>query len=139
MCLINIKSKIPSVAKKQVNVYKVFYTDTYGSGNLESVFQGYLYKLNKEYASRLDVYNDVNLVGEFFGLKCDKGIHSFTSLSNASKYARWFEITFSNRTVIVARCILPIGTLYHRGHFDSSHFGKINSIASDKIIITEII
>lgn len=121
------KSLIPKIAKEDIIVYKVLQRGLYGSLYTiltnDSVFIGATYKGKfRKSIYTLSNKNPMNLITSLFSKYISSGyIHSLTHIPNDVEYA-YGEV--------VAKCIIPKGTLYF--------IGERGALASRKLKYIEL-
>ena len=116
MCLSNLTTENPKVAKRDIPCYKVL------EESLISPYEGYKYVLGKKEKSPLDKgISDVH-----------KGLHTFTSKKNAIIERNWFlNRDFGSHNVFKA--IIPKGAKYFIGETEDDQ----RSYASNELIVLE--
>ena len=116
MCLIS-KSKFPTIAKSNITVYKVLKSD------FTSLYYFFPYELNKLYEENEDIRYDTHYRDVDVFSFSKNWIHSYTNKKIAKNYIKG--------KLILVKCIIPKGTMYHK---------DINNkeICSKKIKITEV-
>lgn len=130
MCL-NIKNgQEPEVATEDIICYKLIYVDPYND-KLKTFYMNKTIHLGKTYRSTL-----VRTLCKFTHI-VETGLHSIVTIDEA--YRVLPKDSSINRISFLVKCIIPKGSKYYVGTFDTCfHFGKnIKSYASNKIIYTE--
>lgn len=122
MCLTVESNQKLLTAKKDITCYK-FVKIT--NKELTTPFQFSVVELGKTYESNIGQYRN----------RIDMGIHSFVSLKVIRIYVpRFARIITKLQDYRIVECIIPKGSKYIKGIFNSGILDNIASYASDKII-----
>lgn len=140
MCL-KTYSATPTIAEKDIVVYKVLLWDSYGERYL-SPFQGHEYNLGVEEVVD-DMYQGYTKSEYYFNytIHIDEGLHSFTTKREAKRGAKFFMFGYSDDLkerdveVVILKSIIPKGAKYYKGTWGSGGT-SIESYASDKLTVT---
>lgn len=127
MCLRKFK-KLPRIATKDIEVYKIVYTPNKFPNELWTIFRNYQVEIGKTYKGQ--GLRIKGLIKSLFTKTIKAGyIHSFSEYSKAI-----MVITHSffskNKANMIVKCIIPKGTLYF--------IGEDREIASRKLKYVEL-
>lgn len=122
--------KVGYMLDKQLDIHRAIFV---------SLCQQYPYFIGKEQYTKLQKYPSEHPLHS--PLMCvERGIHTFKIKDECTAYAKNFSSkiwTLSHRTVYIAECIIPKGSLYYEGTFGVDI--PYRSYASNKLIINKII
>ena len=131
MCLnIHWWNRRPHVAKKDIVVYKMIVKDHWNSASKGFVtpHQFATVTIGETYTSELQkIYSKWNKQWTI-----EQGLHSLVKLSTAKKLA-------TSEGYHLAKCIIPKGSMYYRGKWQTNEMGYVRGYASSAIKYVELI
>lgn len=116
MCLSNLTTEEPQIAKRNITVYKVLIKRSY---DYLTLWRGVPIEIGKTYTSKLVKHG----IDASNNLRIEEGLHSYKHYKS-----------IKDSICVKVKCIIPKGSKYYIGTFC-----EYVSIASDKLTYVEII
>lgn len=134
MCLDLQRGYSSMVADEDIICYKVIFNYC-GCSKYRTFYQISMIELGEKYHSKLELYTDGDT---FDGHSIEMGLHTFCNLKDTKSFVRSKAGQYTNRDIVIAKCIIPKGSTYYKGIFRVRN-KNIESYASDTLQYEEIV